>query len=46
MCREVLKTKDLVKQIEGVLVLDKVNMSISQGDIYGFIGNNGAGKTT
>lgn len=46
MCREVLKTKDLVKQIKGVLVLDKVNMSISQGDIYGFIGNNGAGKTT
>ncbi|HAQ5736672.1 ATP-binding cassette domain-containing protein [Enterococcus lactis] len=46
MCREVLKTKYLVKQIEGVLVLDKVNMSISQGDIYGFIGNNGAGKTT
>lgn len=46
MCGEVLKTKDLVKQIEGVLVLDKVNMSISQGDIYGFIGNNGAGKTT
>ncbi|EOA8317915.1 ATP-binding cassette domain-containing protein [Enterococcus faecium] len=46
MCREVLKTKDLVKQVEGVLVLDKVNMSISQGDIYGFIGNNGAGKTT
>ena len=46
MWREVLKTKDLVKQIEGVLVLDKVNMSISQGDIYGFIGNNGAGKTT
>lgn len=46
MCREVLKTKDLVKQIEGVLVLDKVNMSISQGDIYGFIGNNGTGKTT
>ncbi|MFS1247659.1 ATP-binding cassette domain-containing protein [Enterococcus lactis] len=46
MCREVLKTKYLVKQIEGVLVLDKVNMSIYQGDIYGFIGNNGAGKTT
>lgn len=46
MCGEVLKTKDLVKQIESVLVLDKVNMSISQGDIYGFIGNNGAGKTT
>ncbi|MBE9859956.1 ATP-binding cassette domain-containing protein [Enterococcus faecium] len=46
MCGEVLKTKDLVKQIEGILVLDKVNMSISQGDIYGFIGNNGAGKTT
>lgn len=46
MCREVLKTKELVKQIDGVTVLDRVNMSVSQGDIYGFIGNNGAGKTT
>ena len=46
MCGEVLKTKELVKQIDGVIVLDKISMSVSQGDIYGFIGNNGAGKTT
>lgn len=27
-------------------VLDDVSMKIRKGDIYGFIGNNGAGKTT
>lgn len=27
-------------------VLDNVNMNISKCDIYGFIGKNGAGKTT
>ena len=28
------------------LVLDKVNMTINKGDIYGFVGENGSGKTT
>lgn len=46
MCGEILKTEKLVKQIAGITVLDEVSMSISHGDIYGFIGNNGAGKTT
>lgn len=32
--------------MEKKIVLNKVNMTINKGDIYGFIGKNGAGKTT
>ena len=42
----VLKAKDIVKTYNNRRVLDNVNMTISKGDIYGFIGKNGAGKTT
>lgn len=42
----VLTTYDLSKRYNGRLVLDRVNMHIEQGDIYGFVGENGAGKTT
>jgi ABC-2 type transport system ATP-binding protein len=28
------------------MVLNKVNMNIARGDIYGFVGENGSGKTT
>ena len=42
----VLKTKDIVKKYGDRTVLNKINMNINKGDIYGFIGKNGAGKTT
>ena len=42
----VLKTTDIVKKYGTKTVLDKINMNINKGDIYGFIGKNGAGKTT
>lgn len=42
----ILKTENLTKQYGQKVVLDKVCMSINKGDIYGFIGKNGAGKTT
>ena len=42
----VLQTYNLSKQYKNHLVLDKVNMNIEQGDIYGFVGENGSGKTT
>lgn len=41
----VLQTKDLSKSYR-TQVVNKVNMTIYQGDIYGFVGENGAGKTT
>lgn len=42
----VLKTNDLSKKYKETLAVDKVNMTIKKGQIYGFIGQNGAGKTT
>lgn len=37
---------DLTKQYGDKLVLDKLNLTLESGKIYGLIGRNGAGKTT
>lgn len=42
----VLKTSDLSKKYKNKIVIDKINMTINKGDIYGLLGRNGAGKTT
>ena len=42
----VLKTNGIVKKYGSNTVLNGINMTINRGDIYGFIGKNGAGKTT
>ena len=42
----ILKTHDLSKRYKTYYALDKVSMTIEEGDIYGFVGENGAGKTT
>jgi len=42
----VLKTHNLTKQFKNTLAVNNVNMVINRGDIYGFIGENGAGKST
>ena len=42
----VLETRSLNKRYGKTLAVDGVNLKINRGDIYGFIGNNGAGKTT
>lgn len=42
----VLNAKGLTKQYKAFTALDNVDMTVYQGDIYGLIGRNGAGKTT
>lgn len=42
----IFETTNLTKKYPNTLALDKVSISIKQGEIYGFIGENGAGKTT
>lgn len=41
-----LSTENLTKQYKNYKAVNEVNLHISKGDIYGFIGRNGAGKTT
>ena len=42
----VIETKGLTKSFGSKLALDHVDIHVKKGDIYGFIGRNGAGKTT
>src|SRR5690625_3133620 len=46
MSEYVLRTIDLSKKYRQEFAVDHVNMKIKKGDIYGFIGLNGAGKST
>lgn len=42
----ILKTENLTKKYKTGYALNGVNMTINKGDIYGFVGENGSGKTT
>ncbi len=42
----IVKTEKLSKSYGKFKALDEVDMTVYQGDIYGLIGRNGAGKTT
>lgn len=41
-----LESKGICKYFGGLKAVDKVDMKIKEGDIFGIIGPNGAGKTT
>ena len=43
---QILKTENLTKTYGQKTVVNGVSMTINKGDIYGFIGVNGAGKTS
>lgn len=42
----VIEGRNVVKQYGGMKALDSVNISVEEGDFFGFFGPNGAGKTT
>ena len=42
----ILETCDLSKRYGSHWALKKVNIHIAKGDVYGFVGENGSGKTT
>lgn len=39
-------TKDLTRRFGETLAVDRLNLEISEGEIFGLLGPNGAGKTT
>ena len=42
----ILKTVGIAKEFSGVRVLNNINVEIKSGEIFGIIGENGAGKST
>ena len=41
-----IEIKNLSKSFRGMYAVDHLNMTVPQGSIYGFIGENGSGKST
>ncbi|MGY1608778.1 ABC transporter ATP-binding protein [Geodermatophilus sp. SYSU D00700] len=42
----VIRTRGLVKQFGRVRAVDGIDLDVRAGDVYGFLGANGSGKTT
>jgi ABC-2 type transport system ATP-binding protein len=41
-----IETRDLTKNYDGLTVVDHLNLSIAEKEMFGLLGPNGAGKTT
>ncbi len=42
----ILEIKNVSQEFGGLLALDRVNVEVKKGEVFGLIGPNGAGKTT
>ncbi|MEO6456104.1 MAG: ABC transporter ATP-binding protein [Ginsengibacter sp.] len=42
----IIEVKNLTKQFKDVTAVNDLSFSVNEGDIYGFLGQNGAGKST
>ena len=43
---EVIRTRGLTKRYGPVVAVDAIDLDVRAGDVYGFLGANGSGKTT
>ena len=41
-----IETKQLTKRYGDLIAVDKITLNLKEGDVFGFIGPNGSGKTT
>ena len=46
MAKVVLETRQLTKRFEDVVAVDGVDLAVQEGEVFGFLGPNGSGKTT
>lgn len=46
MSKVILSSKNLTKKYANITAVEGINMELKQGEIYGLVGKNGAGKTT
>src|SRR5450755_879346 len=46
MNEKAIVCKDLTKQFGDFVAVDKISFEVDPGEIFGFLGANGAGKTT
>lgn len=46
MTESILQTESLTKRYKRRLAVDGLSLSVERGDIFGFLGQNGAGKST
>jgi len=41
-----IETNELTRRFNGLVAVDKLNISVESGEVFGLLGPNGAGKTT
>ena len=44
--KTVIRVRDLVKKFGSFVANDRLSFDVYEGEIFGFLGANGAGKTT
>lgn len=46
LCSVIIQVSHLTKQFNHLTAVDDLSFSVEEGDVYGFLGQNGAGKST
>ena len=46
MTTTIVETTELTKRFRGVTAVEKLDLHVREGDLFGFLGPNGSGKTT
>ena len=46
VCELAIETKDLTCKFGDFTAVDRLNIKVYSGEIYGFLGSNGSGKST